>query len=120
VICNGDLNVTNSQLGTSLSAAVITYSKGNAEYENSTVYGLIVSKGNALELDGTAHYGAILNHGSFFTLAGNSDIIGSVVSKFSVDLQSNSASITRGNMPEFTGKDIGLNPFVLPGSYLEF
>ena len=120
VICNGDLNVTNSQLGTSLSAAVITYSKGNAEYENSTVYGLIVSKGNALELDGTAHYGAILNHGSSFTLAGNSDIIGSVVSKFSVDLQSNSASITRGNMPEFTGKDIGLNPFVLPGSYLEF
>ena len=120
VICNGDLNVTNSQLGTSLSAAVITYSKGNAEYENSTVYGLIVSKGNALELDGTAHYGAILNHGSSFTLAGNSDIIGSVVSKFSVDLQSNSASITRGNMPEFTGKDIGLNPFVLPESYLEF
>tara|TARA_Y100000768_G_scaffold28098_1_gene18806 strand:- start:1459 stop:3291 length:1833 start_codon:yes stop_codon:yes gene_type:complete len=120
VICNGDLNVTNSQLGTSLSAAVITYSKGNAEYENSTVYGLIVSKGNALELDGTAHYGAILNHGSSFTLGGNSDIIGSVVSKFSVDLQSNSASITRGNMPEFTGKDIGLNPFVLPGSYLEF
>ena len=120
VICNGNLNVTNSQLGTSLSAAVITYSKGNAEYENSTVYGLIVSKGNSLELDGTAHYGAVLNHGSSFTLVGNSDITGSVVSRFSVDLEGNSASITRGNMPEFIGKDIGLDPFVLPGSYLEF
>jgi len=61
-----------------------------------------------------------LNHGSSFTLVGNSDIIGSVVSKFSVDLQGNSASITRGNIPEFIGKDIGLDPFVLPGSYLEF
>ena len=120
LVCSGDLNVSNSQLGISLSSAVITYSKGNAEYENSTVYGLIVSKGNSLELDGTAHYGAILNYGSSFALVGNSDIIGSVVSKFSVDLQGNSASITRGNMPEFTGKDIGLNPFVLPGSYLEF
>ena len=120
VICNGNLNVVNSQLGTSLSAAVITYSKGNADYQNSTVYGLIISKGNTLGLDGTAHYGAILNHGSSFTLVGNSDIIGSVVSKFSVDLQGNSASITRGNIPEFIGKDIGLDPFVLPGSYLEF
>jgi len=120
IVCNGNLNVTNSLLGTSLSAAVITYSKGNAEYENSTVYGLIVSKGNSLELDETAHYGAILNHGSSFTLVGDSDIMGSVVSKFSVDLQGNSASITRGNMPEFIGKDIGLDPFVLPGSYLEF
>tara|TARA_Y100000817_G_scaffold155725_1_gene121724 strand:+ start:387 stop:2264 length:1878 start_codon:yes stop_codon:yes gene_type:complete len=120
LVCSGDLNVSNSQLGISLSSAVITYSKGNADYENSTVYGLIVSKGNSLELDETAHYGAILNYASSFTLAGNTDIIGSVVSKFSVDLLGNSASITRGNIPEFTGKDIGLNPFVIPGSYLEF
>ena len=89
-------------------------------YENSTVYGLIVSKGNSLELDGTVHYGAILNYGSSFGLVGNSDIIGSVVSKYSVVLQGNNASITRGNIPEFVGKDIGLDPFVLPGSYLEF
>ena len=120
IVCNGNLNVSTSQLGTGMNAAVITYSKGNADYENSTVYGLIVSKGNSLELDGTAHYGAILNYGSSFGLVGNSDIIGSVVSKYSVVLQGNNASITRGNIPEFVGKDIGLDPFVLPGSYLEF
>ena len=120
IICNGDLNVSGSQLGTGMSAAVITYSKGNAEYENSTVYGLIVSKGNSLELSGTAHYGAILNYSSSFALVGNSDIVGSVVSKYSVDLQGDNASITRGDIPEFAGEDIGLDPFVLPGSYLEF
>lgn len=120
IVCNGDINVSGSQLGTGLTAAVIIYSKGNGEYENSTVYGLIVSKGNSLELDGTAHYGGILNYGSSFSLVGNSDIVGSVVSKYSVVFQGNNASITRGNLPEFAGKDIGLDPFVLPGSYLEF
>ena len=120
IICNGNLNVSASQLGTGMNAAVITYSKGNADYQNSTVYGLIVSKGNSLELDGTAHYGAILNYGSSFDLVGNSDVIGSVVSRYAVDLHGNNASITRGNIPEFLGKNIGLDPFVLPGSYLEF
>ena len=120
IICNGNLNVSASQLGTGMSASVITYSKGNADYQNSTVYGLIVSKGNSLELDGTAHYGAILNYSSSFALAGNADIVGSVVSRYAVDLQGNNASITRGDLPEFIGKNIGLDPFVLPGSYLEF
>ena len=120
IICNGNLNVSASQLGTGMSASVITYSKGNADYQNSTVYGLIVSKGNSLELDGTAHYGAILNYGSSFALAGNADVVGSVVSRYAVDLQGNNASITRGDLPEFIGKNIGLDPFVLPGSYLEF
>ena len=120
IICNGNLNVSASQLGTGMSASVITYSKGNADYQNSTVYGLIVSKGNSLELDGTAHYGAILNYGSSFALAGNADVVGSVVSRYAVDLQGNNASIARGDLPEFIGKNIGLDPFVLPGSYLEF
>ena len=120
IVCNGDLNVSNSQLGASLSSAIITYSKGNADYQNSTVYGLVISKGNSLELNGVTHYGAILNHSSTFTMVSNSSVIGSVVSKYSVDFQGNGSSITRGNLPELPGKNIGLNPFVIPGSYLEF
>ena len=120
IVCNGDLNVSNSQLGASLSSAIITYSKGNADYQNSTVYGLVISKGNSLELNGVTHYGAILNHSSTFTILSNSSVIGSVVSKYSVDFQGNGSSITRGNLPELPGKNIGLNPFVIPGSYLEF
>ena len=120
IICSGNITVSGSQLGTGLSNAVIVYSNGNASYDNSTVYGLVVSKGSALGLNGTDVQGAILNYGSSFYLAGDSDINGSVVSKYSVDLQGNSASITRGNIPEFAGSDIGLDPFVLPGSYLEY
>ena len=120
LICSGTLTISNSQVGTGLGAAVVIYSKGAADYNSSTVYGLIISKGSSLELDGSTVYGAILNYSSSFSLAGESDITGSVISNHSVDFQGNDASITRGNIPEFTGLNIGLDPMVVPGSYLEY
>ena len=85
------------------------------------MYGLIISKGNSsLELDGSTVYGAILNYSSSFSLVGDSDITGSVISNSSVDFQGNDASITRGNIPTFLGLNIGLDPIVVPGSYLEY
>ena len=112
--------MTNSQAGTGISAPAICYSKGNASYNNSNIYGLVVSKGSSLALDGSDVYGAILNYSSSFLLGGDTDIIGSVVSKYTVDFQSNLVSITKGNIPEFAGLSIGLDPFVVPGSYLEY
>ena len=120
IVCSGDLYVSNSQLGTSLSSSVVTYSKGRTDYQNSTVYGLVISNGNFLELNSITHFGAVLNHSPAFTIGNNSSIIGSVVSKYSVDFQGSGSSINRGNLPKFSGKDIGLDPFVVPGSYLEF
>ena len=120
LICNGNITISNSQIGTGLGAAVVIYSKGVADYNNSTVYGLIISKGNSLELDGSTMYGAILNYSSSFSLVGDSDITGSVISNSSVDFQGNDASITRGNIPTFLGLNIGLDPIVVPGSYLEY
>ena len=120
LICSGNLTISNSQIGTELGAAVVIYSKGVADYNNSTVYGLIISKGNSLELDGSTVYGAILNYSSSFSLVGDSDITGSVISNSSVDFQGNDASITRGNIPTFLGLNIGLDPIVVPGSYLEY
>ena len=64
--------------------------------------------------------GAILNYSASFSLTGDSDVIGSVVSYYSVDIQGNDVSITKGNIPEFSGLVIGLDPFVVPGSYLEY
>ena len=120
IICSGSLTMTNSQAGTGISAPAICYSKGNASYNNSNIYGLVVSKGSSLALDGSDIYGAILNYSSSFLLGGDTDIIGSVVSKYTVDFQSNLVSITKGNIPEFAGLSIGLDPFVVPGSYLEY
>tara|TARA_Y100000768_G_scaffold100821_1_gene73671 strand:- start:579 stop:2471 length:1893 start_codon:yes stop_codon:yes gene_type:complete len=120
IVCNGDLTITNTQLGTSLNSAVVIYSTGSTLYQNSTCYGLLISKGNSLQLNNMAHYGAVLNHSPSFTLLNNSSVTGSVVSKYSVDFQGSGSSINRGNLPKFSGKDIGLDPFVVPGSYLEF
>ena len=120
LICSGNITILNCQIGTGLGAAVVIYSKGVADYNNSTVYGLIISKGNSLELDGSTVYGAILNYSSSFSLVGDSDITGSVISNSSVDFQGNDASITRGNIPTFLGLNIGLDPIVVPGSYLEY
>ncbi len=120
LICSGNITISNSQIGTGLGAAVVIYSKGVADYNNSTLYGLIISKGNSLELDGSTVYGAILNYSSSFSLIGNSDVTGSVISYSSVEFQGNDASITRGNIPTFLGLNIGLDPIVVPGSYLEY
>ena len=121
IICSGSITIKeDSQIGTSIDAPVILYSKGNGTYSSSTVYGLIVSKGDNLLLNGTDVNGAILNYSSSFSLTGDSDIIGSVVSDYSVDIQGDLASISKGNIPEFSGLVIGLDPFVVPGSYLEY
>ena len=120
IICSGSITITDSQAGTDINAPVIFYSKGNASYNSSNIYGLIVSKGSTLTFDGSDVYGAILNYSSSFSLSGDTDIIGSVVSKYTADFQSNLVSITKGNIPEFAGLSIGLDPFVVPGSYLEF
>ena len=120
IICSGSITITDSQAGTDINAPVIFYSKGNASYNSSNIYGLIVSKGSTLTFDGSDVYGAILNYSSSFSLSGDTDIIGSVVSKYTADFQNNLVSITKGNIPEFAGLSIGLDPFVVPGSYLEF
>jgi hypothetical protein len=120
IICSGSITISDSQVGTDINTPVICYSKGNASYNNSNIYGLIVSKGSSLALDGSNVYGAILNYSSSFSLDGDTDIIGSVVSKYTADFQSNLVSITKGNIPEFAGLSIGLDPFVVPGSYLEY
>ena len=120
IISSGSITITDSQVGTDINTPVICYSKGNASYNDSNIYGLIVSKGSSLALDGSNLYGAILNYSSSFSLDGDTDIIGSVVSKYTADFQSNLVSITKGNIPEFAGLSIGLDPFVVPGSYLEY
>ena len=120
IISSGNLTFSGSQAGTNISSPIIIYSKGEALYDNSDIYGLIVSKGSRLEIDNTDLNGAILNYSSTFLLKGDSDINGSVVSRYSVDIQNSMVSITKGNVPEFTGLLTGLDPFIVPGTYLEY
>ena len=47
-------------------------------------------------------------------------MVGSAVSNHSIDLLDGNSSITKGNLPPFFGLNIGLDPIVVPGSYLEY
>ena len=120
IICSGNITINNSQIGTGLYSPVVIYSKGNATYSNANVYGLIISKGSSLGLDGSAVYGAILNYGSTFTLQGSTTITGSIISYYSIDIQGGNVIISKGSIPPFFNTDIGLNSMVIPGSYLEY
>jgi len=119
VICSGNLTVTNSQIGTSLRTPSLSYSKGTTSFTGSSIYGLIIAKGNTCTLSSTTLYGALLNYSSTFTLSSSSSITGSVVSQYSIDIQDANSSITKGSLPPFFNTDIGLNPIVISGSYLE-
>ena len=120
LICAGNLTVSSSQIGLTVRKPGIIYSKGTTSITGSTVNGIIIAKGNSCTLSSTAVNGAILNYGSTFTLGSNSDVVGSAVSNHSIDLLDGNSSITKGNLPPFFGLNIGLDPIVVPGSYLEY
>ena len=120
IVSEGTMDIDNSQVGTSLSTSVILYSKDDAEYSNSTIYGCIISKGDDLIIDGSTLHGAVLNYSSSFSLRGNTNITGSVVSYHSAEFVGGSISVSKGDLPLFAGYDIGLDPMVIPGSYLEY
>ena len=120
LICAGNLTVSSSQIGLTIRKPGIIYSKGTTSITGSTVNGILIAKGNSCTLSSTAVNGAILNYGSTFTLGSNSDVVGSVVSNHSIDLLDGNSSITKGNLPPFFRLNIGLDPMVVPGSYLEY
>ena len=74
---------------------------------------------STLTINNSSINGAILNYSSNFILSNNTSIVGSIVSNYLVAMD-NSSSITKGNLPSFYGKNIGLNTSVIPGSYLEY
>ena len=120
LICAGNLTVSSSQIGLTIRKPGIVYSKGTTSITGSTVNGILIAKGNSCALSSTAVNGAILNYGSTFTLDSNSDVVGSVVANHSIDFLDGNSSITKGNLPPFFGLNIGLDPIVVPGSYLEY
>ena len=119
LICSGNLTIASSTVGTGIRAPVILYAKGIASVSSSTIYGLIIARGSSCTLDQTAIYGGILNFSATFSLSNSSSVTGSVVSDYSIDLTDTNSSITKGSLPPFFGLNIGLDPMVVPGSYLE-
>lgn len=120
LICSGNLSVYSSSIGSGIRKPAIIYAKGTTSLNSSSLYGLVIAKGSSCTFNQTALYGCILNFGSTLSLSNSSSVTGSVVSNYSVDLLDANSSITKGSLPPFFGLDIGLNPTVIPGSYLEY
>ena len=121
-LCENEFTILDSeQIGSALNNYVIAYSKGNIIMKNiSTFYGLIISKGNELNIENSNVFGAVYNESPAFNLNSNVVLNGSVVSKYSINILSESVSITKNNLPLFKNQSIGLDPFILPESYLEY
>ncbi len=120
LICSGNIIITSSTVGTGIRTPAVVYAKGTTSLSSSTVYGLIVANGNSCTLNQTAVHGGILNYGATLSLANTSSVTGSVVSNYSMDVTDANSSITKGNLPPLFGLNVGLDPMVIPGSYLEY
>ena len=124
-----EIEINNSTIGNSSlfngpDGPVIIYSEDGGIITNaSNVSGLIINydtnNSDSFSIDNSTIQGAVLNYGSSFQLNNSATIIGSVVSQYLIAIN-NGSSITKGNLPSFYGKNIGLSSSVVPGSYLEY
>jgi hypothetical protein len=119
-----DASLGNPSLFNSSSGPVIIYTENGGLISNSNnISGFIINNdlnsSSSFTINNSIINGAILNYSSNFILNNNTNIVGSIVSNYLVEID-NSSSITKGNLPSFYGKNIGLNTSVIPGSYLEY
>ena len=121
-ICQNQLSIIDSDtIGNNLNNYVIAYSKGDILINNTNVFhGLIISKGSEFEIENSNIFGALYNESPILDFKSNVTIKGSVVSKYGVNILYESVSIIKDNLPLFEGQSIGLDPFIIPESYLEY
>lgn len=118
IISEGDLTINGtSSIGSSLSDYCLLYGKSGVNIQGTTLHGIVISDGDLFSSTNSTVNGAIFSESSSNTITG-STFNGSVVSKNNLII--NSSTITKGSLPDIFGIDIGFNPSVIPGSYLEF
>ncbi len=116
-----------STLGTGICGTqdgVIIYAGGGIydieiEFEDVTIYGLVIFGGTTeeQEIENSIFHGAILSYSRGLEFSGSS-ITGSLVSKNLPSL--GSTTISRGPLPLLLSQNIGLEPYIIPGTWLEY
>tara|TARA_Y100000590_G_scaffold465016_1_gene635992 strand:- start:1273 stop:3162 length:1890 start_codon:yes stop_codon:yes gene_type:complete len=119
IVSGGNISVTGgSTVGNSIASSCILYSSSTMAISGSSVYGLLICSGASFAISGSSSvYGGIYTL-SASTLVSGSTITGSIVSKYSLSL--NSSNLIRGSLPIIFGTSYGFNGMVIPGSYLEY
>ena len=120
IISGGNLTVSgNVTIGSSVENYSIIYCKNNLNLgSNTTFYGVLIGKGSSSTFNNANLYGASYLESQTVSMS-NTSVVGSLVSKYSL-VMDGASSITKGNLPDIFGTNIGFNPSVLPGSHLEY
>jgi predicted acyltransferase (DUF342 family) len=120
IISGGNLTVSgNVTIGSSVENYSIIYCKNNLNLgSNTTFYGVLIGKGSSSTFNNANLYGASYLESQTVSMS-NTSVVGSLVSKYSLVIDG-ASSITKGNLPDIFGTNIGFNPSVLPGSHLEY
>ena len=120
IISEGALAISGSCIiGSSISSGCVLYSESNININGSVIYGLAIGVGGEFTLsNNTNFYGGIYTE-SYSVNVDASSIIGSLVSKNSLNL-TNSSSLSKGSLPPIFGLPYGFKSSVVPGSYLEY
>ncbi|MBC8402078.1 MAG: hypothetical protein ISR95_00970 [Candidatus Marinimicrobia bacterium] len=121
IVSSGAVTVKNgSTVGTGIcypNDGVIFFAKGNGEIKESTFYGLVIVDPSQVKLNDCTYYGAVLSTGKVLDMK-NSTITGSLVIKGKAQIKN--CLITRGPLPLVLSKPIGLEPYIIPGTWLEY
>jgi len=112
-----------SNVGTGVSNpnndGVILFSEGQIQIQKSTFYGLSISAGPGepqLQIQDSEVHGAFLCSGKLD--ASKSTIVGSLVVKHECVIDE--CTIVRGPLPLVESQEIGLEPYIIPGTWLEY
>jgi|GEM_PF-2056471 len=133
IVSGGEIDIDDgSVLGTGVSFpndGVILYAGEEIEIDDSIVYGLGISTGEddeeGLELEDSFFYGAFLAISGDIEIE-RSTIVGSLVTRYEFDIEDDEddegyiSTFTRGPLPLALSVYVGLEPYIIPGSWLEY
>jgi len=122
IITSDSLTVDGTTMGASVNSfgqSVVTYTGKRFELYNSSSHGVVISLGDETCLVNANHFGAIHARTPLLKLLGNTNVSGSVVSLYDLEMET-SANIAKGNLTPLFDNQFGFIPSVLSGSYLEY
>ena len=121
LIAGGNLSVSgNVTIGSSIENYSVIYCKNNLSVNgNTTFYGVLIGKGQSSStIQNSNLYGAIYLESQNVSIV-SAAISGSLVSKYAPSINA-SSTLSKSSLPDIFGTNIGFQPSVIPGSYLEY
>lgn len=118
IISGQDVNLGGSTtIANSIQDYAVIYSGGELSVTSSNISGLIIAKGSNTSINSSTINGAIHIESSTVSIS-NANINGALVTKYSPSITS--STVTKGNLPDIFDTNLGFEPSVVSGSFLEF